>query len=57
MVCDLIKREEKNVKKNDSIKPEEIIIEDIEEEIIDIPLDKIDEQILTIDDFLDDFEI
>ena len=57
MVCDLIKREEKNVKKNDSIKPEEIIIEDVEEEIIDIPLDKIDEQILTIDDFLDDFEI
>jgi topoisomerase-4 subunit A len=28
-----------------------------QEEIIDIPLDKIDEQILTIDDFLDDFEI
>ena len=27
------------------------------EEIIDIPLDKIDETILTIDDFLDDFEI
>ena len=34
------------------IKPVEPI-----EEIIDIPLDKIDETILTIDDFLDDFEI
>lgn len=30
---------------------------DIKEEIIDIELDKIDEEILTIDDFLDDFEI
>ena len=52
MVASLIKRDEN--KKDDINKKQEEIIE---EEIIDIPLDKIDEQILTIDDFLDDFEI
>jgi len=38
------------------IKEEEIVIEDVEE-IIEISLDEVDEKILTIDDFLDDFEI
>ena len=47
---------------SDAFIPVELIKTDIEpvepvEEIIDIPLDKIDETILTIDDFLDDFEI
>lgn len=32
-------------------------VEVVEEEIIDISLDEVDEKILTIDDFLDDFEI
>ncbi len=41
-----------NTKKNDDIKEEKI-----EEEILDISLDEVDEKILTIDDFLDDFEI
>ena len=31
--------------------------EEFEEEIIDISLDEVDSQILTIDDFLDDFKI
>ena len=52
MNCNLVKREENN----NTVEKEEIVI-DMEEEIIDIPLDIIDEQILTIDDFLDDFEI
>ena len=46
---------EANLIKRDLKTKEEVI--DYKEEIIDIPLDKIDEQILTIDDFLDKFEI
>jgi len=52
--CNLIKREDNKI--TNTVDKEEIIIEEVEE-IIDIPLEKIDEQILTIDDFLDDFEI
>ena len=55
MNCNLTKREENN--SNNVVEKQEVVIEDVEEEIIDIPLDIIDEQILTIDDFLDDFEI
>ena len=47
--------EQKDLEKNIVDKKEEE--NQIEEEIIDISLDEVDEKILTIDDFLDDFEI
>ena len=51
--------EQIELSKETNLKEEKEIIEEeiIEEEIIDISLDEVDEKILTIDDFLDDFEI
>lgn len=55
-IVEIQTEDNKNTKTEDTIKnkSEE---KQIEEEIIDISLDEVDEKILTIDDFLDDFEI
>ena len=50
-----LETENKKLDNNTSIQNETANIQ--EEEIIDISLDDVDEKILTIDDFLDDFEI
>ena len=55
-IVELQSEDKKNTKTEDTIK-EKTEEKQIEEEIIDISLDEVDEKILTIDDFLDDFEI
>lgn len=49
--------EQKELEKNNVDEIKQVEVKEIEEEILEISLDEVDEKILTIDDFLDDFEI